>query len=100
MPRKQVNVSLNDAEFAALNFLALEHNTKRSTILKNLINHHQLKEPKMMPQQALEINHQLKKMGNNLNQLTKLAHQNGQMESLSPLYEMRDELNQICQQLK
>ncbi|MCK8625210.1 MobC family plasmid mobilization relaxosome protein [Apilactobacillus sp. M161] len=100
MVRKQVNISLNDAEFETLNFLALEHNSKRSTVLKSLINHQKLKEPKIMPNQALAINHQLKKMGNNLNQLTKIAHQNGQLEQLDTLQKMRDELSQICQQLK
>ncbi len=76
--RKRINLTLTQKEFNLLDFFSRRYNNKKSTIAKEIILKY-LRNEKFLnddiEDKLQETIIQLRKIGNNINQLTKLSHQ-------------------------
>lgn len=77
--RKRIQLTLSDEEFKLLESFAKKYKKKKSTLSKEIIIKH-IKQEKILTadieNKLQEAIIQLRKIGNNINQLTKLANQN------------------------
>ncbi len=93
MKNKQINIRLSEQEIALLKSKAKQSNMSMSKLVLSLANNSQI----IVINDLVEMQRQLRYIGNNLNQLTKLCHE-GRIECLN-LAEVKKRVGNIWQLL-
>ena len=93
MKNKQINIRLSEQEITLLKRKAKQSNMTMSKFVLSLANNGQI----IVINDLVEMQRQLRYIGNNLNQLTKLCHE-GRIECLN-LTEVKKEVSNIWQLL-
>lgn len=95
---KQINFRLSATQLEKLTFSAHQVGLSPSKYAKQRALDSPLVEPKISADQVAQIHFQLAKIGNNLNQLTRLAHQGYPLE-LGALTDLKNEVTKVWQRL-
>lgn len=95
---RQVSFRVSDDEFARLEQMAKTLQMSVPAFVKQKAQGARMKPPKVDKAAALEIAKQLRSIGNNVNQLTRRAHEGGAVAP-DQLHAIQKELQEIWRQL-
>lgn len=95
---RQIHFRLSEVQFEKLQFSAAQVGQSASNYAKQRALKTPLIYPKFSPETAQQLTYQLAKIGNNLNQLTRLANL-GYPVASDDLWKLRQEVTKLWQQL-
>ena len=94
---QQINFRVSDSEYQRLKHMATEAGMSVPTFCKKKAQGARMRAPKIDREGAFEMSRQLRAIGNNVNQLSKRAHE-GQMVPQEEVQRIEKELQAIWQQ--